>query len=87
MIKNIEYRCDDCSTRLFDLVSDAQEIEIKYPKCKESVRLDIKELHRFLHIYNNLKLNKVTKINRIFSFIDFGFFEGSEHGTYSKQNL
>jgi len=58
MIKNIEYRCDECTTRLFDLVSDAQEIEIKCPKCKESIRVDVEELQRFLHIYNNLKLNR-----------------------------
>jgi len=56
MIKNIEYRCDECSTRLFDLVSDVQEIEIKCPKCKESIRVDIKELYKFLHYYNNCTL-------------------------------
>jgi len=58
MIRNIEYCCDDCNTRLFDIVSELQEIEIKCPKCKEFVRVDVKELHRFFHFYNGLQLNK-----------------------------
>lgn len=58
MIKNIEYCCDDCNTRLFDIVSDLQEIEIKCPKCKEFARVDVSELNKFLHFYNSLQLNK-----------------------------
>jgi len=34
MIKNIEYRCDYYNNRLFDLVNDLQEIEIRCPRCK-----------------------------------------------------
>ena len=63
VIKSIEYRCDDCNNRLFDLVSDLQEIEIKCPKCKETMRVGVEELHRFLHFYSNLQLNKCKKVN------------------------
>ena len=44
MIKST-YHCNDCNARLFDLVAeDGCQIEVKCPKCKKLVRVDIRQL-------------------------------------------
>lgn len=38
------YQCDKCKSRLFDLLTDSGEIEIKCGKCKKHVRITVEEL-------------------------------------------
>lgn len=47
MIPHIEYHCDTegCNARLFDIVSEQGVIEVKCPKCKQTIQVDVEELY------------------------------------------
>lgn len=50
MLKAI-YQCDDCNGRLFDLLMESGEIEIKCGKCKGLVKIGVDELSHLIEDY------------------------------------
>ncbi|MDO4276627.1 MAG: hypothetical protein Q4D16_23440 [Eubacteriales bacterium] len=45
------YQCDDCKGRLFDLLLENGEIEIKCGKCKKLVKIEVDELAHLIEDY------------------------------------
>lgn len=45
------YQCDKCKSRLFDLLIENGEIEIKCGKCKRLVRITVEELSDMIEHY------------------------------------
>ena len=63
MIPHIEYHCDTegCNARLFDIVSEQGVIEVKCPKCKQTIQVDVEELYETIRLYQKFKENKKKK--------------------------
>ena len=63
MITNIEYHCEteQCNARLFDILSDTGMIEIKCPKCKKNILVDIEDLYETTCLFQKLIKRKRTK--------------------------
>lgn len=49
------YQCDKCKGRLFDLLMESGEIEIKCGKCKRHVKIQVDELARLIEDYRKNK--------------------------------
>ena len=45
------YQCDKCKGRLFDLLVETGEIEIKCGKCKHNVKITVEELYEIIERY------------------------------------
>lgn len=45
------YQCDKCKSRLFDLLVESGEIEIKCGKCKRLVKITVEELTEMIEHY------------------------------------
>lgn len=45
------YQCDECKGRLFDLLVESGEMEIKCGKCKKLVKIPVKDFFEILEHY------------------------------------
>ena len=63
MIPHIEYHCDTegCNARLSDIVSEQGVIEVKCPKCKQTIQVDVEELYETIRLYQKFKENRRSK--------------------------
>lgn len=45
------YQCDKCKGRIFDLLLESGEIEVKCGKCKRLVKISVEELSEVMELY------------------------------------
>lgn len=49
------YQCDKCKGRLFDLLVESGEVEIKCGKCKRLVKITVEELSEMIEHYREVE--------------------------------